>query len=783
MAAHSLLRNDEFAVNAADAAPFGYRFGRGDNTLTGRLIDIENVTYLSVLPALRKSTTCILTRGTHRVDDDPIMRYVPLFTMKASEQSKINIAHFDGFAGARKETLVGCDDESNEYVLRFVNTQCGGSPEALEILKRLGYSEQPFADLAVVKRRLLREKLLSQDFADIDQSTTNQGVRRRLEQLPKNVVSNRSGSSNSSGLGLRRSNDSLTGSTDTEESLSAPYWEFFCRRCFAYNCRNHGIRQPRPAMRADPKYPVVKTLAKLTGLTVTENSSNQNDAQPETDVVMEEVVKPEPVPVKDEHGDDESPKDPDFFDRESSHIRRSARSQTAASTKASAMLQSQRPFERKKASQPRGRSDPEADASEFLGFELFYRALTGEERLRLFSEGESCGPVCSKDAVSISGETEESIGKEWQVAEMILLDKLLVMLGDSPCAIARVLATKSCVEVAQFIRRHQSDLEKGSTAKMLASLRSYRGRERSSGVAGNSYDHLRRTRHQRMRDRGANHEYVPCDHVGASCNSAGCSCMRRDHFCDKACSCTRDCANRFPGCRCAPGQCRTDACPCFFALRECDPDICGSCGACEIPVLLANGTTLTTTQESRLCGNANILRGKFKRIAIAPSETHGWGAYALEAIPQGSFIYEYTGSLLSQDEAERRGNVYDKSTVSFLFDLNEDSVVDATRKGNKSKFANHDSKAPKCFARIVFVGGEHRIGIYAKEDIAAGDELFFNYGYNGVIPDWSQARIAGEKPTSNGIIGAPTPAPTTAAVPPSSPTIVEVSDSDSPATT
>ena len=249
-----------------------------------------------------------------------------------------------------------------------------------------------------------------------------------------------------------------------------------------------------------------------------------------------------------------------------------------------------------------------------------------------------------------------------------------------------------------------------------------------------------------MKDRGANHEYVPCNHDGGSCDSAQCSCMRRDHYCEKSCGCSVDCSNRFPGCHCEVGQCRTFDCPCYFAGRECDPDVCTSCGASELPVVVFDHESKDkTAAQLRICGNVNILRGKMSKIGISASETHGWGAYALENVEKGDFMYEYTGSLLSQDEAERRGNVYDKTTISFLFDLTEDSVVDATRKGNKSKFANHDSTRPKCFARIMFVNGDHRIGIYAKEDIAAGDELFFDYGYSGVVPDWSQARIGSSK--------------------------------------
>jgi [histone H3]-lysine27 N-trimethyltransferase EZH2 len=57
-----------------------------------------------------------------------------------------------------------------------------------------------------------------------------------------------------------------------------------------------------------------------------------------------------------------------------------------------------------------------------------------------------------------------------------------------------------------------------------------------------------------------------------------------------------------------------------------------------------------------------------------------------------------------------------------------DCVIDATRKGNKSRFINHSSK-PNCEPKIRHTPLQPKIYIFALMDIAIGEELFIDYRY------------------------------------------------------
>lgn len=110
-------------------------------------------------------------------------------------------------------------------------------------------------------------------------------------------------------------------------------------------------------------------------------------------------------------------------------------------------------------------------------------------------------------------------------------------------------------------------------------------------------------------------------------------------------------------------------------------------------------------------------------IEVRSSALHGLGVFAARHIRKGTRIIEYLGERVSHTEADRRYEHKDAADAhTFLFIVDERTVIDAGVGGNDARFVNHGCD-PNCESVIE----NRRVYIEAMRAIEPGEELTYDY--------------------------------------------------------
>lgn len=353
---------------------------------------------------------------------------------------------------------------------------------------------------------------------------------------------------------------------------------------------------------------------------------------------------------------------------------------------------------------------------------------------------------CSRECFILHGDGS-SLGqamaaretRPWSASNEALLKSLFSSIECSgrvrskPQCMAAEILNRACWDVHRQLKKLDIQLPE-DTRPELPRVKNLPWYDRHKKVLLGDWQEHTDTHDHRLR-------YVndPCHHDGPCTAANGCKCVIFNVLCERFCRCTAECcAYKFTGCACAGSgkTCQQRNCICVQLNRECDPQLCGTCGVIERahPDNRDNESIMETG-----CQNCALQRGHCKAVTPGKSQLDGcgYGLFTLEDIAQHEFVIEYTGELIMHDEGvrreARRGEVFDEgSFTSYVFSLldSEGIWVDAAIYGNHSRYINHEQDTYNVEPKILYVNGEYRIRFSATRNIQAGEELFFNYGNN-----------------------------------------------------
>lgn len=103
---------------------------------------------------------------------------------------------------------------------------------------------------------------------------------------------------------------------------------------------------------------------------------------------------------------------------------------------------------------------------------------------------------------------------------------------------------------------------------------------------------------------------------------------------------------------------------------------------------------------------------------IVKRSSAGLGLFADDTLKKDDEIIEYTGELITTEEADRRGGKY-------LFEIDDEWTIDGKGRENLARYINHSCR-PNAYAELDEDAKE--VHIKAKRAVMPGEEITYNYG-------------------------------------------------------
>uniref|UniRef100_A0A8C1P886 SET domain containing 1A, histone lysine methyltransferase n=1 Tax=Cyprinus carpio TaxID=7962 RepID=A0A8C1P886_CYPCA len=126
----------------------------------------------------------------------------------------------------------------------------------------------------------------------------------------------------------------------------------------------------------------------------------------------------------------------------------------------------------------------------------------------------------------------------------------------------------------------------------------------------------------------------------------------------------------------------------------------------------------------------NQLKFRKKKLRFGRSRIHEWGLFAMEPIAADEMVIEYVGQSIRQMAADNREKRYAQEGIgsSYLFRVDHDTIIDATKCGNLARFINHCC-TPNCYAKVITIESQKKIVIYSKQPIGVNEEITYDYKF------------------------------------------------------